>query len=76
MLVAFAGIAFIALYLYAGHMTWKDMMSSGADDDCLLSREHADGTVPGWVYHLFLAIWAPLLLCLHAFKVVRPRTYP
>lgn len=75
MLIAFAGIVFIALYLYAGHMTWKDMMST-SDDDCRLSREYADGTMPVWVYHFFLVIWAPVLLWFVACEMAAPSTYP
>lgn len=74
--IATIGIVLIALYLYAGHRTWVDMMSD-EDPGCLLSQEQADGTLPGWVYHLFLVAWFPLLLAASVAKALQPpRTYP
>lgn len=73
---AVIGIVFIALYLYAGHRTWVHMMLVDDDPSCPISRQHADGTLPPWVYHLFLVIWGPLMIAVAVADRFQPKTYP
>jgi len=74
--VALVGITLIALYLYAGHRTWEHMLLTDDDPGCIITREVRDGTLPPWLYHTFLALWAPLLVAVWLSDHIAPRTFP
>ena len=71
---AFVGLVVIALYLYAGHVTWNHMM--GMDHGTAFDASYRAGNQPSWVYHVFLALWAPMLIGTYIVSGRGPRTFP
>lgn len=51
----------VALYLYAGHQSWRLVNIVGASEDAL-QVEFRAGRTPWLLYVGFVAIW-PILLC-------------
>jgi hypothetical protein len=68
-LVAFA----LCMYVYAGHQTWwRMLLTDPTANDCLLTAEFRNGTLPFWVYAVFVMFWLPLVaFCWTTMKISR-----
>jgi hypothetical protein len=53
----------ILLYIYAGHQTWWRMLLTDPQArNCPLTADIRNGTMPFWVYALFVTLWLPLIV--------------